>query len=72
MWAVHSGKTNYGNNPMNYSRLSSVNFRKEKLLLMSWCPDTARIKKKMLYSSSFDALKKALVGVQKYFQVCFL
>jgi hypothetical protein len=44
-------------------------FRKEKLLLMSWCPDTARIKKKMLYSSSFDALKKALVGVQKYFQV---
>ena len=33
------------------------------------CPDTARIKKKMLYSSSFDALKKSLVGVQKYFQV---
>jgi len=46
-----------------------LKFRKEKLLLMSWCPDTARIKKKMLYSSSFDALKKALVGVQKYFQV---
>ena len=42
---------------------------KEKLLLMSWCPDTARIKKKMLYSSSFDALKKCLVGVQKYIQV---
>jgi len=41
---------------------------KEKLLLMSWCPDTARIKKKMLYSSSFDALKKCLVGVQKYIQ----
>ena len=36
---------------------------------MSWCPDTARIKKKMLYSSSFDALKKALVGVHKYIQV---
>merc|ERR1739844_725589 len=36
--------------------------------LMSWCPDTARIKKKMLYSSSFDALKKCLVGVQKYIQ----
>merc|ERR1712241_339351 len=41
---------------------------KEKLLLMSWCPDTARIKKKMLYSSSFYALKKCLVGVQKYIQ----
>merc|ERR1711973_209331 len=42
--------------------------KKEKLVLMSWCPDTARIKKKMLYSSSFDALKKCLVGVQKYIQ----
>jgi cofilin len=43
--------------------------KKQKLLLMSWCPDTAKIKKKMLYSSSFDALKKCLVGVQKYIQV---
>merc|ERR1739847_168356 len=42
--------------------------KKRKLFLMSWCPDTARIKKKMLYSSSFDALKKALVGVHKYIQ----
>jgi len=42
--------------------------KKEKLFLMSWCPDTAKIKKKMLYSSSFDALKKCLVGVQKYIQ----
>ena len=42
---------------------------KQKLFLMAWCPDTARIKKKMLYSSSFDALKKALVGVHKYVQV---
>merc|ERR1712212_1032770 len=38
---------------------TSEKTRKEKLLLMSWCPDTARIKKKMLYSSSFDALKNA-------------
>lgn len=47
--------------------------KKQKLFLMSWCPDTARIKRKMLYSSSFDALKKALVGVHKYIQVwkCF-
>ena len=38
---------------------------------MSWCPDDAKVKKKMLYSSSFDALKKALVGVAKYIQVCY-
>merc|ERR1712117_275515 len=42
--------------------------KKEKLFLMSWCPDSAKIKKKMLYSSSFDALKKCLVEVQKYIQ----
>ena len=42
---------------------------KQKLFLMAWCPDTAKIKKKMLYSSSFDALKKSLVGVHKYVQV---
>merc|ERR1711992_496738 len=36
--------------------------------LTSCCPDSAKIKKKMLYSSSFDALKKCLVGVQKYIQ----
>jgi len=46
--------------------------KKEKLFLMSWCPDSAKIKKKMLYSSSFDALKKCLVGVQKYIQVSFI
>lgn len=45
--------------------------KKQKLFLMSWCPDTAKVKKKMLYSSSFDALKKSLVGVQKYIQVIF-
>ena len=42
--------------------------KKQKLVLLLWCPDTAKVKKKMLYSSSFDALKKALVGVQKYIQ----
>ena len=36
---------------------------------MLYCPDTAKIKAKMLYSSSFDALKKALTGVAKYVEV---
>ncbi|XP_076066335.1 cofilin/actin-depolymerizing factor homolog tsr [Oratosquilla oratoria] len=42
--------------------------KKQKLFLMSWCPDTAKIKKKMLYSSSFDALKHALEGIGKFIQ----
>ena len=44
------------------------NFDRSKLFLMSWCPDTAKIKKKMIYSSSFDTLKKAFVGVHKVIQ----
>ena len=36
--------------------------KKQKLFLMSWCPDSAKIKKKMLYASSFETLKKSLVS----------
>ena len=42
--------------------------KKEKLFLISWCPETAKIKNKMIYSSSFAALKKSLIGVNKYIQ----
>eukprot|EP00088_Acartia_fossae_P002295 TRINITY_DN10920_c0_g1_i1.p1 TRINITY_DN10920_c0_g1~~TRINITY_DN10920_c0_g1_i1.p1 ORF type:complete len:150 (-),score=42.24 TRINITY_DN10920_c0_g1_i1:300-749(-) len=41
---------------------------KSKIFLMSWCPDASKIKKKMLYSSSFDTLKRAFVGVHKVIQ----
>ncbi|XP_030381963.1 cofilin/actin-depolymerizing factor homolog [Scaptodrosophila lebanonensis] len=41
---------------------------KEKLFLMLWCPVQAKIKDKMLYSSSFAALKKDFIGVQKCIQ----
>jgi len=41
---------------------------KSKIFLMSWCPDSSKIKKKMLYSSSFDTLKRAFVGVHKVIQ----
>ncbi len=46
---------------------SVLNFR-SRVFLVSWCPDSARIKKKMVYSASFDSLKKAFVGVQKIVQ----
>merc|ERR1712234_29655 len=41
---------------------------KSKIFLMSWCPDSSKIKKKMLYSSSFDTLVRAFVGVHKVIQ----
>uniref|UniRef100_A0A2I9LNV3 Cofilin n=1 Tax=Centruroides hentzi TaxID=88313 RepID=A0A2I9LNV3_9SCOR len=42
----------------------------DRLVMMTWCPESAKIKQKMLYSSSYDALKKALVGIYKYVQAC--
>ena len=41
---------------------------RSRLFLVSWCPDSARIKKKMIYAASFDSLKKAFTGVQKVIQ----
>jgi len=51
-----------------HSMQGAESTQKQKLFLMLWCPDEARIKMKMLYSSSFDALKKALTGVAKYIE----
>ncbi|XP_017041924.1 cofilin/actin-depolymerizing factor homolog [Drosophila ficusphila] len=41
---------------------------KERLFLMLWCPTLARIKDKMLYSSTFAVLKREFPGVQKCIQ----
>ncbi|ETI40690.1 hypothetical protein F442_13812 [Phytophthora nicotianae P10297] len=34
-----------------------------KMIFISWSPDTARIKSKMLYASSKQAIKRALTGI---------
>ncbi|MGF6884861.1 cofilin [Nocardia sp. GAS34] len=34
-----------------------------KLVFISWSPDTAKMKSKMLYASSKEAIKRVLVGV---------
>jgi len=46
---------------------TEASFR-SKVVLVLWCPDNARVKKKMVYSSSFDSLKKTLVGIQNTIQ----
>eukprot|EP00056_Hartaetosiga_gracilis_P019323 m.13707 g.13707 ORF g.13707 m.13707 type:complete len:139 (-) comp7598_c0_seq1:122-538(-) len=37
--------------------------QRSKILFIQWAPDSAKIKKKMLYASSVDAFKKQLPGV---------
>ena len=34
-----------------------------KLIFISWVPDTAPVRKKMMYSGSKEAIKRVLVGV---------
>lgn len=51
-----------------YSPAGAESINRSKIFLMSWCPDTSRIKKKMLYSASFETLQKAFVGVHKVIQ----
>jgi len=71
LMACGEGDCRYGLYDFEYGQQcegTNVKSMNEKLILMIWCPDTAKIKKKMLYSSSFDALKKPMVGVTKYIQ----
>jgi len=39
-----------------------------KLLFVLWCPDDSNVKKKMVYASSKDNIKRKLVGVAKELQ----
>jgi len=41
---------------------------REQLIFILWCPETAKVKTKMLYAASKDALKKKLVGINHEFQ----
>jgi len=36
---------------------------RNKICFVSWSPDSAKIKSKMVYASSRDALRRALIGV---------
>jgi len=41
---------------------------REVLILIVWCPDSSKIKQKMLYASSKDAVKQVCSGVQAEIQ----
>jgi len=37
--------------------------KRNKIVFLSWAPDIAKIKNKMMFASSKDALRRALVGI---------
>jgi len=42
--------------------------QRQQLIFILWCPETSRVKTKMLYAASKDALKKKLVGINHEIQ----
>jgi len=56
--------------PANDARYAVYDFeyqfeggQRNKILFVVWAPDSAKIKQKMLYAASKDALRKKLVGI---------
>ena len=71
-YVVHAQGTEashrYVRKSLNFYAISKILVFRSRLFLVCWCPDSARIKKKMIYAASFDSLKKAFTGVQKVIQ----
>jgi cofilin len=44
--------------------------KRSKLVFFLWSPEGAKIKQKMVYTSSKDYLKRSLVGIGKEVQAC--
>ena len=42
--------------------------KRNKICFFTWSPDDSKIKQKMLYASSKDALRKSLVGISAEIQ----
>merc|ERR1719411_612279 len=53
---------------MTLTDKGGVKSERDRLVFVSWAPDSAKVKDKMLHSSSKDALKTALVGIGIEFQ----
>lgn len=47
---------------MNYQRPGGA--RRDKLLLINWCPSDAPIRMRMIYTTTLNALKASLTGIQ--------
>ena len=73
-WDAFSAKLNgeYANSPVyaafDFTWAADDGHDAGKLLFVTWVPDTAPIKKKMLTTSTKEAVKRALVGIGQDFQ----
>ncbi|XP_074295108.1 actin-depolymerizing factor 1 [Silene latifolia] len=48
----------------DFDFVTEENCQKSKIFFIAWCPDTARVRSKMIYASSKDRFKRELDGIQ--------
>jgi len=49
---------------LDYSYVGKEGIEKSKIFFISWVPDTAKVKAKMLYASSKERFRRELDGIQ--------
>ena len=47
---------------------TAENLKKTEMVFITWAPEAAPVKRRMLMASSSDAIKKSLPGIKKYLQ----
>jgi cofilin len=48
----------------DFDFLTEENVPKSRIFFIAWCPDTSRVRSKMIYASSKDRFKRELDGIQ--------
>ncbi|KAH8497127.1 hypothetical protein H0E87_019720 [Populus deltoides] len=48
----------------DFDYVTEENCQKSRIVFIAWCPDTARVRSKMIYASSKDRFKRELDGIQ--------
>jgi hypothetical protein len=49
--------------------LSLKDKKRDKLVLMSWCPDDVKVRSKFIHAASVEGMKKAITGISAFVQV---
>ncbi|KAL8542014.1 hypothetical protein ACS0TY_003032 [Phlomoides rotata] len=48
----------------DFDYFTKENVPKSRIFFIAWCPDTAKVRSKMIYASSKDRFKRELDGIQ--------
>ncbi|KAL1558064.1 actin depolymerizing factor, cofilin [Salvia divinorum] len=48
----------------DFDYFTEENVPKSRIFFIAWCPDTAKVRSKMIYASSKDRFKRELDGIQ--------